>query len=475
MRFAEYGRYDAIGLAELITNKDITALEAVDEAIARAEELNPKLNAIVFKAYDRARDAAKANPQGPLGGVPMFLKDMRGYCEGMVTRSGSRFTSDEPSTFDSTLVKRHKEAGLIPLGKTNVPEFGLMPATESKLWGTAENPWKRGFTAGGSSGGSASVVAARIVPVAHATDAGGSIRIPASCCGLVGLKVSRGRITQGPDMADALSGLSVDNCVSRTVRDTALMLDLTSAPDYGDPYFALPAQGAYLEGIKSPPRKLKIGVAFKSPDGAAFDPQVLAAVKNTAKLLEDMGHTVEEASPEFDYAMTRLAFTTMWGTHGAYAIEMLARTLNRTPSLEYLEPITLALYERGKTVLGYQHIWAEQTLHRAARDAAKFHETYDLWLTPTLAQLPFRHGAIDRDESNAEKAFAPVMYHVPFTSLQNATGQPAINLPLAMSAEGLPIGVQFVARAGDEMTLLKLSRQIETAAPWIDRAPNLEN
>jgi amidase len=475
MRFAEYGRYDAIGLAELIRNKDITALEAVDEAIARAEEANPKLNAIVFKAYDRARDAAKTNPQGPLGGVPMFLKDMRAYCEGMVTRAGSRFTSDQPSTFDSTIVKRHKQAGLIPLGKTNVPEFGIMPCTESRLWGTAENPWKKGFTAGGSSGGSASAVAARIVPVAHATDGGGSIRIPASCCGLVGLKVSRGRITQGPDAADAMSGLSVDNAVSRTVRDTALMLDLTAAPDYGDPYFALQAQGSYLEGIKTPPRKLKIAVALQSPDGSALDPEVLAAIRNAVKLLEDFGHIVEDAMPEIDHITTRIAFMTLWGSNGAYTIETLSRALNRTPSLDYLEPITFSLYERGKTVLGYQHIWAVQMLHRAARDAAKFHETYDLWLTPTLAQLPFKHGAIDRNESNPEKAFVPVMHHVPFTSLQNATGQPAISLPLAMSTEGLPIGVQFVARAGDEMTLLKLAAQIETAAPWIDRAPNLEN
>jgi amidase len=475
MAFAEYDRYDAVGLAELIRNRQISAADAVDEAIARTEKLNPKLNAVVFKAYDRARETAKANPQGPLGGVPMFLKDMRALCEGMVTRSGSRFTSDQPSTSDSTLVKRHKQAGLIPLGKTNVPEFGIMPVTESKLWGTAENPWKAGITAGGSSGGSAAAVAARIVPVAHATDGGGSIRIPAACCGLVGLKVSRGRITQGPDAADAMSGLSVDNCVSRTVRDTALMLDLTAAPDYGDPYFALQAQGSYLEAIKTPPRKLKIAVALKSPDGKAFDPQVLSAVERTAKLLEDLGHAVEDAMPEIDYMATRVAFMMLWGTNAAYAIESLARTLNRTPSLDYLEPITFSLYERGKTIAGYHHIWAVQTLHRAARDAAKFHETYDIWLTPTMAELPFPHGFIDRDESNAEKAFAPVMYHVPFTSLQNATGQPAINLPLAMSEEGLPIGMQFVARAGDEMTLLKLAAQLEQAAPWIDRKPDLEN
>ncbi|HEV2562705.1 MAG TPA: amidase family protein [Rhizomicrobium sp.] len=475
MGFAEYDRYDAIGLADLIKTKKISALEALDEAIARTEKLNPKLNAIVFKAYDRARDAAKANPQGPLGGVPFLLKDMRAACTGMVTRSGSRFTPDVPATQDCTLVARHKQAGLVPFGKTNVPEFGLIPTTESKLWGPAHNPWKHGYTTGGSSGGSAAAVAAGIVPIAHATDGGGSIRIPASCCGLVGLKVSRGRITQGPDAADSLSGLSVDNLVSRTVRDTAAVLDLTSAPDYGDPYFALQPETSYLEGIKQKPKRLKIAVAFIPPSGAPFDPQVTAAMKSTVKLCEDLGHIVEEATPDFDFNMTKVAFMTLWATNGAYSIELLSRLTDKTPSLDNLEGLTFSLYERGKTIGGMQHIWAVQLLHRAARAAAKFHETHDLWLTPTLGQLPFVHGTIDRDDTDTERAFIPIMNHVPFTALQNASGQPAINLPLHMSEEGLPIGVQFVARSGDEMTLLKLAAEIEQAAPWIDRRPKLEN
>jgi amidase len=475
MGFAEYDRYDAIGLADLIRTKKISALEALDEAIARTERLNPKLNAIVFKAYDRARDAAKANPQGPLGGVPLLLKDMRAACEGMVTRSGSRFTPDVPAMQDCTLVARYRQAGLVPFGKTNVPEFGLIPTTESKLWGPAHNPWKHGYTTGGSSGGSAAAVAAGIVPIAHATDGGGSIRIPASCCGLVGLKVSRGRITQGPDTADSLSGLSVDNLVSRTVRDTAAVLDLTSAPDYGDPYFALQPETSYLEGIRQKPKRLKIAVSFAPPSGAPFDPQVLAAMKRTAKLCEDLGHTVEEAMPDFDFNITKVAFMTLWGTNGAYSIELLSRLTGKTPSLDNLEGLTFSLYERGKTISAMQHIWALQVLHRAARAAAEFHETYDLWLTPTLGQLPFVHGTIDRDDTDTERAFIPIMNHVPFTALQNASGQPAINLPLHMSEEGLPIGVQFVARSGDEMTLLKLAAEIEEAAPWADRRPKLEN
>lgn len=475
MRFAEYDRYDAVGLAELIRRKEITALEAVDEAIARAEKYNPKLNAIVFEAYERGRDAAKNGISGPLAGVPMFLKDMRAYCEGMVTRAGSRYTDNTPSKTDSTLVARYKQAGLIPLGKTNTPEFAFIPTTESALWGNCQNPWKHGISPGGSSGGSCAVVAAGIVPIAHATDGGGSIRIPASCCGLVGLKVSRGRLTQGPEMAHSMSGLGVDHIVSRSVRDTAYVLDLTSAPNYGDPYFALPPESSYLEGIATKPKRLKIAVAMKSPEGMDFDSEVSEAMRNTVKLCEDLGHIVEEAMPAFDFPMVRIGFMTVWATNGAYGIEMMKRSTGREPTLENLEGLTFGLYQRGKTLLGMQHIWAEQNLHRAARAAAAFHEQYDVWLTPTLARLPFAHGLIDRDSTDVERAMFPIMNFVPFTSLQNATGQPAINLPLGMSRDGLPIGVQFVARSGDEMTLLKLAAEIEDAAPWAERKPNLEN
>ncbi|HWA31498.1 MAG TPA: amidase family protein, partial [Rhizomicrobium sp.] len=295
MSFAEYEKYDGLGLAALVKEKKITAAELADEAIARAERLNPRLNAIIFKAFDAARDAAKKGAvDGPFSGVPMLLKDMRAGAVGMPTRNGSRFVPPVPADHDATLVTRYRAAGLIPLGKTNVPEFGILPVSESKLYGAARNPWNLDHTPGGSSGGSAASVAAGIVPLAHSTDGGGSIRIPASCCGLVGLKVSRGRITQGPDNADSTAGLSVDNCVTRSVRDTAAMLDLSCPPDFSDPYFAPAPQGSYLEGIKSEPKRLRIAVSTKNYRGAPFHADVGEAIQKTVKLCEQLGHTVEE-------------------------------------------------------------------------------------------------------------------------------------------------------------------------------------
>jgi amidase len=470
MAFAEYADYDALGLAGLVRNRDVTALEVCDTAIARAEALNPKLNAIVFTAFERARDAAKtASLDGLFAGVPTLLKDMRGGCTGMPTRSGSRLVPPVPADHDCTLVARYKSAGLIPLGKTNVPEFGILPTTESKLYGAAHNPWNLAHTPGGSSGGSAAAVAAGIVPIAHATDGGGSIRIPASCCGLVGLKVSRGRITQGPDASDSTSGLSVDHVVTRSVRDCAAALDISCAPDPGDPYFALPAPGFYRDAIERKPKRLKIALSLKGLNGRAFDPQVTAAVEKTAKLCESLGHRVEEAAPPLDHEQMTLAFMTVWADNTAYGVETLSRLTGVKPSLEVIEGLTLGLYEAGRQITAVQHIAMMQTFHRAARTMAKFHESYDLWLTPTLGAPPLRLGIVDVDETNVQKAFEPLFGYVPFTAMQNATGQPAINVPLHWSAEGLPLGVQFVARTGDETTLLQLAAELEAAAPWAKR------
>lgn len=474
MAFAEYGKNDGLGLAALVKEKKVSALELVDEAIARAERINPKINAIIFKAFDAAREAAtKGVADGPFSGVPMLLKDMRAGAVGMPTRSGSRFVPPVPADHDATLVARYRAAGLIPLGKTNVPEFGILPVSESRLYGPARNPWNTDHTPGGSSGGSAAAVAAGIVPLAHATDGGGSIRIPASCCGLVGLKVSRGRITQGPDNADSTAGLSVDNCVTRSVRDTAAMLDLSCLPDLSDPYFAPAPQGSYLEGIKGEPRRLKIAVSMSNYRGMPFHPDVADAMRKAVKLCEQLGHIVEEAKPKLDSEEMTMAFMTLWATATAFGVETLAFMTKQKPSLDNLEGLTLGLYERGKTIPAIRQIWAQQTLFRVARLMGKFHEQYDLWLTPTLAQPPLKIGTIDVDEQDIEAAFSPIIDYVPFTATQNATGQPAISLPLHWNRANLPIGVQFVARNGDEMTLLKLAAQIEQAQPWFDKYPQL--
>ncbi len=474
MGFSEYDRYDALGLAELIAKKAVSAREVVDAAIARAEALNPALNAVVFEAYEQAREiATKDLPQGPFTGVAMFLKDLRAGARGMPTRSGSRMVPAYPADHDATLVTRYHKAGLVPLGKTNVPEFGIVPTTESRLYGPAHNPWNLEHSTGGSSGGSAAAVAARIVPIAHATDGGGSIRIPASCCGLVGLKVSRGRVTQGPDAADATSGLSVDHVVTRSVRDCAAALDISCEPDAGDPYFALPPQGSYLEGIALAPKRLTIAISFKGPNGTAHHPEVTHALEKTAKLVEDLGHRVEEVLPPLDHEQMTPAFLTLWAGNVAFAVESIARATGTKPSLEVLEGLTYGLYQTGTQITAIEHMAAQQTMNRAARSMAQFHAQYDVWLTATLGAPPHRLGMIDIDDQNPLRAMTPLMDYVPFTAWQNATGQPAINLPLHWSTNGLPLGVQFVGRTGDEMTLLKLAAELERAAPWSDRCPDL--
>jgi len=474
MRFSEYGKYDALGLAQAIAKKKVSAREVMEEAIARAESLNPKLNAIIFTAYDEARAAAKGKQgKGQFAGVPMLLKDMRANVAGWPNRSGSRYVPATPSTYESTLVTRFKAAGLIPFGKTNVPEFGILPTTECKLYGPAHNPWNLAHSAGGSSGGSAAAVAAGIVPIAHATDGGGSIRIPASACGLVGLKVSRGRLTQGPGAADATGGLSVDGFVTKSVRDTAAALDATCAPDYGDPYFALPPEGSYLDGIKRKTKRLRIAVSTGMMNGTAHDPEVTAAIKKTAKLCESLGHDVEVTDPPVDAGALIGAFSTVWCSNVAFTLDTLAQQTGKKPSLDVVEGLTLGLYEMGKRVGAAEFIAARAIMTSAGRQFAAWHETYDVWLTATLGRPPMKLGTIDIDETDVQKGFLPNYGYVPFTSMQNSAGTPGISLPLNWSKGGLPIGVQFTARTGGEMTLLKLAAELEKASPWAGRYANI--
>ena len=470
MSFIEYPQFDALGLAQAIAKKKVSPPEVIEAAIARAEALNPKLNAIIFKAYDEARVAARGKlAKGSFTGVPMLLKDMRANVKGWPNRSGSRYVPATPSLFESTLVMRFKAAGLVPMGKTNVPEFGILPTTECKLYGPAHNPWNLAHSPGGSSGGSAAAVAAGIVPIAHATDGGGSIRIPASACGLVGLKVSRGRITQGPGAADATGGLSVDGVVTKSVRDTAAALDAVCATDYGDPYFALPPEGSYLEGIKRKTKRLRVAVSTKMMNGTAHDPEVTSAVKKTANLCESLGHKVEERDPDIDAGALVSAFSTIWCANVAYTLDTLAQQTGKKPSLDVVEGLTLGLYEMGKRVGAAEFIAARAVMTSAGRRFAAWHETYDVWLTATLGRPPMPLGTIDIDETDVLKGFAPNFGYVPFTSMQNCCGTPGINLPLNWSKEGLPIGVQFTARTGAEMTLLKLAAELEKASPWAKR------
>lgn len=466
----DFAHYDGLGLAKLVEKKKVSPLELVDAAIARIEARNPELNAVVWTMYDRARAMAKRKlPDGPFRGVPFLLKDILGGMEGVPTRQGSRIMPDVPAPHSSELVNRYLRAGLIPLGKTNVPEFGLVATTESKLYGPARNPWNLDHSTGGSSGGSAAAVAAGLVPVAHANDGGGSIRIPASCCGLVGLKPTRARIPVGPDLGDIMGGLAVDHVVSKSVRDTAAMLDATAGAEVGDPYAAPPGPKSWLRASRKPPGKLRIAFARTKMNGAALDPDAVAAVEGAARLCKSLGHRVEEASPPVDQDSLTQPFMALWTSGLAMQIDGIAMMTGQKPGPKNLEGLTLGLYEAGKTIPASQYLGAIFAIQQVARAVARWHERYDVWITPTLGLPPLKLGEFDVDERDPVNGFAPMIDYVPFTALQNATGQPAINLPLHWNADGLPIGTQFVGRVGEETLLLQLATQIEDAEPWKPR------
>ena len=471
MGFAEYSDYDGLGLAELVRKKKVEPLELVEAAIERIERHNPKLNAVVFKAYDDARARAKTKLGGAFAGVPMLLKDILGYKKGWPNRDGSRFMPPAPAPYDATLVARFEAAGLVALGKTNVPEFGIVPLTESKLYGPARNPWNGAHSTGGSSGGSAAAVAAGVVPLAHANDGGGSIRIPASCCGLVGLKPTRGRNPLGPVIGDIMGGLVAEHVVSRSVRDTAAALDATAGPEAGAPYAAPPPPGSYLAATRQKPKKLRIAFATKRFGGEAFDPECQAETEAAAKLCEELGHHVEEAMPPVSEAVVRANFLPIWASGLTMLVDFIGKGAGKEPARQELEGLTWGLYQFGKTISAaqYQLCWA--MLQGLSHQVAAWQRSYDAWITPVLARPPLEIGAVDLEETDLMKAFAPIIDYVPFTALQNATGQPAISLPLSWSKSGLPIGVQFVGRFGEEHVLLALAAQIEEARPWSKRRP----
>jgi amidase len=473
MGFAEYSNYDGLGLAELVKKKEIEPAELVEAAFERIERHNPQLNAVVFKAFEEASAMAKANLSGPFAGVPMLLKDILGSKKGWPNRDGSRFVPAVPSPFDSTLVVRFQAAGLIPVGKTNVPEFGALPFTEPKLYGPARNPWNLSHSTGGSSGGSAAAVAAGIVPLAHANDGGGSIRVPASCCGLVGLKPTRGRNPLGPVIGDVMGGLVAEHVVSRSVRDTAAVLDATAGPEIGDPYAAPPPPGSYLEATKREPKRLRIAFTTRALDGEV-DPECKSASEAAAKLCAKLGHQVEEGRPQLspdDGANLRTNFITIWAAGLAMVIEHYAKTSGRTPAREDFEGLTWGVYQFGKSITAAQYQLCWVSLQASSRKVARWQQPYDAWITPVLARPPLEIGAVDVDETDIMRGFAPILGYAPFTGGQNVTGQPAISLPLAWSKAGLPIGVQFVGRFGEEHLLLQLAAQIERTEPWSRKRP----
>lgn len=466
-----YSDYDGLGLADLVRRREVSAAELAAAAIARIEKHNAALNAVVFKAYDEASARAATSFEGPLGGVPFLLKDILGAKRGWPTRSGSPFIPNVGARHDSTLVARYEAAGLIALGKTNVPEFGLLPITESTLYGPARNPWNLDHSPGGSSGGAAAAVAAGIVPIAHANDGGGSIRIPASCCGLVGLKPTRGRNPLGPDLGDAIGGLIAEHVVTRSVRDCAAVLDATAGPDLGDPYWAPPAPASYLDAIRTPPGRLRIAFATKDPRGRAWHPECQAAVDQAVSLCAALGHEIEEGAPEIPIDRFVPAFLALWSSGLAALIDSVAAMTKQQVEQRHFQNVTWGLYQAGRMVTAAQYQLAWLALQAIGRQIAAWHRRHDVWITPTLARPPARIGEFNTAATDWMAAIAPILDYVPFTALQNATGQPAISLPLHWSANGLPVGVQLVGRFGEEHVLLKLARQLEQARPWSRRPP----
>lgn len=493
--FKEYQKYDAMSLAELVKKKQVSPLELCEAAIERIEHINPTLNAVIYRMYDEAREDIKGKlPKGRFRGVPFLIKDLLAAYKGVPMTRGSKAYKNHIPDYDSELVTRFKSAGLVILGKTNTPEFGLMGTTEPKLHGPTLNPWNTAHSTGGSSGGSAAAVASGMTPVAGGGDGGGSIRIPASCCGLFGLKPSRGRTPSGPKSGRQWQDAVVEHVLSRSVRDSAAMLDTIQGPDIGAPYRIEPPERSYLSETRKKPGKLTIAMNTKSPVGMEVHPECIRAVEETALLLEDLGHRVEEAQPDIDGRELAISYFTMYYGEVAAEIANLREILGRKARRSDVELGTWFMSYMGRIYTAGEFAALTPIWDRAARTMGNFHQTYDLYLTPTLAIPParigelmphfidklgmamtlmLRIGKLAKMTGSPTQIALATLSKTPFTQLANFTGQPAMSVPLHWTPDGLPVGVQFIAPSGDEATLFRLAAQLEKARPWFNRTPEV--
>ncbi len=489
----DYTDLDATELARRVRAGEVSPKELVDDAIAAIERVNPAINAIVHPMFEAARAAALGDlPDGPFRGVPMALKDFDGFCKGVPFTASTRFLEGWCPSEDSEAIARLRRCGAIFVAKTNLPELAIVGTTESAFRGPARNPWNPDHSTGGSSGGSAAIVASRALPVAHGGDGGGSLRIPASNCGLVGLKATRGRVPLGPQQGEGWGGYVQWGVLSRSVRDTAGFLDVLAGPMPGDPYSVLPPTRPYTAEVGAPTGKLRIGFSTRSFFGKDTHPECVNATHAAAKLLEELGHTVEEAAPTFDRDKLVRAYLTQVGIGVATEIEDMARWSGRTPSADLFEPATWFLRQVGGTMTGIDLQHARDAIQEAGRQTAAFHQKYDLFLGPTLAYPPVRIGELGLKPAErvglAALRAAPIpavirvvlaqlaannFERTPNTQLFNQTGQPAISLPLHWTADGLPVGVQLAAAMGGEDLLLRVASQLEIARPWAGRRPKV--
>ncbi|WPB81466.1 amidase [Archangium violaceum] len=492
MAIQGYDALDATALAELVRKKELQPIELVEEAISRIEAVNPKLNAVVHKMYDQARKtAAGPLPQGPFSGVPFLVKDLDGYLANEPYAGGCRALVGFVPDHDAELMARFRRAGVVIVGKTATPELGILGVTETVLNGPTRNPWNPEHTPGGSSGGSAACVAARVVPMAHGGDGGGSIRIPASACGLFGLKPTRARNPLGPDSAEGWGGFVQQHVLTRSVRDSAAMLDATQGADLGAPYAAPPIARPFLQEVGTPPGRLRIAFSTGSLYGKHVHPDCKAAVQDAVKLCQELGHELVEDAPRFDREELVRSYLVNVAANTTVQMEEISQATGKPVTADDVEPSTWALVQLGSILTAADLQRARNVMHKAGRMMAAFHERYDLFLDATLAYPPVRIGELA--PKPAELAAMAVLRKLPLkpvflklldvlagnslertpnTQLFNQTGQPAMSVPLFWNTAGLPVGVQFSARFGDEATLFRLASQLEQARPWAGRKPS---
>jgi amidase len=470
---------DAVGQAELVRKGEVTPRELVAAAIARIEKLNSELNAVIHPTFEKALAQASAPdlPDGPLRGVPLLMKDLGGQTAGDPYHAGMRFLRDAAwrETDDSYFAAKLRAAGAVFLGRTNTPELGLLPTTEPLAYGATKNPWDPSRSPGGSSGGAAAAVASGMVSLAHASDGGGSIRIPAAHCGLVGLKTTRGRSSFGPSLGERWAGFSVELAVSRTVRDTAAVLDVVQGPMPGDPYSAAPPVRPYTSEVGAPPGRLRIGLMARGPRAIPVDADCAAAAQRAARLLEEFGHTIEESYPlALDDSGALNAFVTVVATSVARTLDAWGARLGRPVQQDGVEPLTWALAEMARSWSSTRYLEAVEYVHTFGRRIAAWWSLgSDLLLTPTTAEPPPLLGEMASTPEIPLKGFLRAAPFGAFTSSFNMSGQPAVSLPLHWTKEGLPVGVQLVAASGREDLLLRVASQLEQAAPWVERRPSI--
>lgn len=466
----EYIACDGMDLAELIVDKQVNAEELLDLAIERMSKVNPSINAVILTMFEEAKKTIENKPSGFFSGIPFLLKDLGESYKNTRLTSGSKLFKDFISSFDSELVKRYKQAGLVVFGKTNTPEFGLVPITESELLGSCNNPWNLHLTPGGSSGGSAAAVSSRIVPIAHGSDGGGSIRTPASCCGVFGLKPTRGRVPHIPNS----TGISCEHVLTRSVRDSAKILDLTSQAFTGTPYWVPQPKRPFISELGEKRKNLRIAYSLDTITKTEVHKDCIDATMNTVDLLKELGHKVEEDTPNFEnFSLFPTVFLTIWAVELEAGLKSIQKILNKPITEDMVESFTWDLYNYGKQFSGGDYLNAVSFCQQMTQEVAKFFKNYDLWLTPTLGEPPVPLGTFNHQKGKLRDTINRMIPFIPFPPLSNVTGQPAMSIPLYWNSKNIPIGSHFMGKFGDESTLFNIAGQLEEIKPWKSRSPDV--